>query len=299
MRRVGLALLVMVATSVIAVLPVSAEHDCTWQRIVDPETGEAALELVCPPHEDTPGDGGGGGEPKDCGPWFPASPPSEDEDGSVWQEQFRYCLVDEETITETRSVCVASCPSDPDPVDIFEGLLERAIGQVNAPLPGMRTSFDQPAHDGQVRAVVNAESWWWAASTDPIEEYDEDGSVWVRVTATAERMEVDPGDGSDLIVALHADEPHYAEQADCPLPGAVYNRNQSYYDQTPGKKRGACVHVYEEVADEVTATMTVTWSVTYQGFIPGVGGVSGTVGEQVREQTLTFPVSEIQSVIVR
>lgn len=280
------------------VLPTWAEH-CVWQEVVDPETGEVVLELVCPPHDGDPGDGGGGGAVKECGPWFPTSPPYEVEDGSYWQEEFRYCLVDGETITESRSACIANCSGEPDPADTFDGLLERAIARVDPPLPGMRTSFDQPAHDGQVRAVVNAESWWWAESTDPIEEYGEDGAVWVRVVATADRMEVEPGDGSDLIVALHADDPNFGEHADCPLPGAAYNRNQSYYDQVPGEERGACVHVYEEAADEVTATMAVTWTVTYEGFIPGVGAVSGTVGDLVREQTLTFPVKEIQSVIVR
>lgn len=30
------------------------------------------------------------------------------------------------------------------------------------PLPGLRHTFDQPADDGTVRAIVRAETWWWA-----------------------------------------------------------------------------------------------------------------------------------------
>lgn len=64
----------------------------------------------------------------------------------------------------------------------------------------------------------------------------------------------------------------------------------------PGAR--ACTF-YEQVADSVTATMRVTWSLAYEGFAPGLGSVTGSLGTQTREETATFPVREIQSVIVR
>ena len=45
--------------------------------------------------------------------------------------------------------------------------------------------------------------------------------------------------------------------------------------------------------------MSVTWTLAYEGFAPGLGAVSGSLGAQSREQTATFSVKEIQSVIVR
>lgn len=304
MRRLTLLLCVPLLALFVLAAPSTADHCEPGGIYIDPETGKVRLcEHERPP---PPDDEGGGEEPgpePDCGPWLPYEPPAEREDGASWQEEMRGCSLDGEDWWEYRTVCVANCPGGPDAEETFDELLRIAVAQADPPLPGMRTSFDQPAHDGEVRAIVNAESWWWAESTAPIAEYDEDGPMWVRVTASAERMEVDPGDGSDPIVALPPHHPAFDAEADCPLPGLAYNRNQSYYDQVPGKERGACVHVYEETADEVTATMTVTWTVTYEGFLPGAGpgnpNVSGTVGPQEREQTLSFPVKEIQSVIVR
>lgn len=302
MFRLTTVALAFVALLAIAI-PGNADSHC--RRVVIVEAGKVTAIWVCDPLDDggDEGRGGGGGDESDCETVLADGPEPiiEGPNGEVYQLHVRIC---DGRPDDYFYVCVANCGGDePTPPEIFDGLLMKATAQADPPLPGMRSSFDQPAHDGDVRAVVNAESWWWAESTTTIEAYDEDGPVWVRVTASAERMEIDPGDGSDLIVALPPDNPDFDEQADCPLPGVAYNRNQSYYDQVPGEERGACVHVYEERADEVTATMTVTWTLTYEGFLPGAGpgnpNVSGTVGPQEREQTLSFPVKEIQSVIVR
>ncbi|WP_370327139.1 hypothetical protein [Euzebya sp.] len=111
-----------------------------------------------------------------------------------------------------------------------------------------------------------------------------DGAISVRVTATPGALEIDPGDGSGSFACTSQ---------------LAYDPNTSYYDQVPGEPRGACVHVYQQVLDEVTATMSVTWTVTYDGFAPELGSLSGSLGTQTRQQTATFPVKEIQSVIVR
>jgi hypothetical protein len=106
----------------------------------------------------------------------------------------------------------------------------------------------------------------------------------VRVTATPGMLEIDPGDGRAAFTC--------ASQL-------AYDRTISYYDQVPGEPKGACVHVYQQVTEEVTARVSVTWAVTYRGFAPELGGLSGSLGAQTRQQTATFPVKEIQSVIVR
>lgn len=307
----GLAMVgVIAAMLALPAIPAGAEHECTEEVITLPN-GKVKIIRVCEPHDD---DGGGGGGSEDTpnvtceqGYWPPGTEPSDDapidggpylwwrdieerEDGSVWGEGYFYCtnLDTDETFEDSWWVCYAACDGagDPGPEDVLDGLIQQAVERVDPPLPGLRHTFDQPADDGTIRAVVNAETWWWAeADHAPIVETDADGPVWVRVTATPGPLTVDPGDGSDPVA--------------CRGLGLPYNRNQSYYDQVPGEPRGACVHVYERVAESVTATMSVTWTVTYEGFAPGFGNVSGALEPQVRTQAATFPVKEIQSVIVR
>ena len=147
-------------------------------------------------------------------------------------------------------VCYLNCDAEstgPTWSDVLDGLLEQAYARVDHPKPGIRHTFDQPADDGTIRAIVRAETWWWAESYSPVVEEDSDGPVWVRVTATPGPLTIDPGDGSGTF--------------QCDGPGLPYNRNLSYYDQIPGEPRGACVHVYEQVADSVTATLSITCAI--------------------------------------
>ena len=306
-----LRLLVLALALVGTFLPTGsavADHECISLEV--PIPGGIHIIEECPPHD---GEGGGGGGEGDAPAvtceqtyWPPGTEPTDDtvsggpflwyraieqrEDGSIWGESFFRCtnLDSGEVFDSNWWVCYAVCGGGGGevPEDVLDGLLLEAMSRVNPPLPGIRHTFDQLADDGTIRAVVNAETWWWSeADNTPIVQVDSDGPVWVRVTASPGPMTVDPGDGTGLL--------------ECPGLGVPYNREQSYWDQVPGEPRGACVHVYERAAEAVTATMTVTWMVSYEGFAPGLGNVSGALEPQIRTQTATFAVKEIQSVIVR
>jgi hypothetical protein len=302
-----LAILVAVTALIaVSVRPAAAEHECT-EEVVTLPNGKVKIIRVCDPHDDGGGGGGGdaptvtceqtywplGTEPSDGtvtgGPflWYRAIEVRED--GSIWGEGYFICtnLDTAEVFEDSWWVCYAACGGGgPVPGDVLDGLLQEAVARVNPPLPGLRHTFDQPADDGTTRAIVNAETWWWAeADHTSIVQLDTDGPVWVRVTASPGPLTVDPGDGSHVL--------------QCPGLGVPYNRDQSYWDQVPGEPRGACVHVYERSDESVTARMTMTWTLTYEGFAPGLGNVSGALAPQTREQTATFAVKEIQSVIVR
>lgn len=286
-----------VVVGVLVALPASAA--CTVEEITDPVTGEVVLRETCAGEGD---EGGGGGDSESgdggsgitCTQEYWPSPPEplftwwrsiEDrgEDG-IWGEGTYSCS---DGSTRSWTSCYVRCNAAPEPdwQAQLDALVLEAVDRVDPPLPDARHSFDQPAADGEVRAVVQAEVWWWAeAPFEPVVVDDRDGPVWVEVTASPGELTIDPGDGSSSFT--------------CPAPGVAWNRNQSYYDQVPGAERGACVHVYERTADSVTATMTVDWSLSYRGFAPAVGNVTGTLPAVSRQQQFSFPVRELQSVIV-
>lgn len=302
MAKVALApralflVLVLIATVLLPALPAAAEHDCTVVEVPLPGGGYR-LVRECPPHEGPGGGGGGGG-----------GGPAVTCERYVLQEGGGHLIDDQGRIIRPvlyvcsdgsrleRWECIPAFNPDPpgpscgdnarqDAQQTFAGLLQQAAASVDPPLPGLRHSFDQPADDGSMRAIVRAETWWWAeAPLEPIVVDASDGAVSVRVTATPGALEIDPGDGRETFTCTSQ---------------LAYYRNTSYYDQVPGEPKGACVHVYEQTFDGVTATMSVTWTVTYQGFAPELGGLSGSLGTQTRQETATFPVKEIQSVIVR
>ena len=285
-----LALVLAVAVVQLPALPAAAEHNCHTVEI--PVPGGYRLIRECPPHGSE--GGGAGGSSVTCqkfvrldgtGGW--------DERGRVLRPVVHVCSDGTES---ERLACIPALNPDPpgppcesgeetDYQEVFDGLLQQAAARVDIPAPGLRHTFDQPADDGTIRAIVRAETWWWSeASQEPVSVTDEDGPVRVSVTATPGALKIDPGDGSPTLTCSRQ---------------LAYNHNLSYYDQVPGEPKGACVHVYEDVFDQVTATMSVTWTVTYEGSAPGLGAVSGSLGPQTREQTATFPVKEIQSVVVR
>lgn len=299
-----LVAMVVLAGPFMSAAPAMGAHECITVEV--PIPGGIHIIEECPPHE---GEGGGGGgdtpnvtceqtywpidtEPSDGavygGPLMWYRDIEVREDGSVWGDAYFRCtnLDTSEVFDTSWWACYAACGGGGEVPATLDGLLQEAIAQVSPPLPGIRHTFDQPADDGTIRAVVNAETWWWAGDDHAaIVQMDVDGAVWVRVTASPGLLTVDPGDGSGVL--------------ECAGLGVPYNHDQSYWDQVPGEPRGACVHVYERVAASVTATMSVTWMVTYEGFAPGFGNVSGALAPITRQQTATFAVQEIQSVIVR
>lgn len=305
-RRIvrGLLPVVVLVATFVAVPsgPARAEHECTEETEIQPN-GKVKIIRVCERHEGGGEDDGGSSDVSceqtiwplgteqvgglDGGPWLWWRDIEQHEDGSVWGEGYFRCSKADtgETFETSWWLCYASCGGGDPGSEPLDGLLQEALAQVNPPLPGVRHTFDRPAEDGTLRAVVNAETWWWAdGGYSAIVRVDSDGPVWVRVTASPGPLRVDPGDGSEVL--------------ECAAPGLPYNHEQSYWDQVPGEPRGACVHVYEEAAEAVTATMSVTWTVTYEGFAPGIGNVSGELAPIPRQQTVTFAVKEIQSVIV-
>jgi hypothetical protein len=296
---VSRALVLTVAVLAAALLPAasaSAEHSCTVVEVRLPDGGYR-LVRECPPHpgQGGGGGGGGGGSGVTCERYV-----LQEGSGHLIDEQGRVIRPVQYVCSDgnrwERWECIPVFNPDPpgppcgndarqDAREVFNGLLQQAAARVDAPLPGLRHTFDQPADDGIVRAIVRAETWWWTEeSPEPIVAEARDGAVSVRVTATPGMLEIDPGDGRAAFTC--------ASQL-------AYDRTISYYDQVPGEPRGACVHVYQQVAEEVTARVSVTWTVTYRGFAPELGGLSGSLGAQTRQQTATFPVKEIQSVIVR
>ena len=292
-------LLVLVITAVLLpIAPAAAEHNCTVVEVPLPGGG---YEIVreCPPHQ-SEGRGVGGGDAGAGSGVTCERLVALEGVGHLIDEQGRVIRMVQYVCSDgtrwERWECIPAFNPDPpgppcgnevrrDAEQIFAGLLQQAAARVDPPLPGLRHSFDQPADDGTIRAIVRAETWWWAEeSLEPIITDASDGDVSVRVTATPGAVEIDPGDGSGAFTCTSQ---------------LAYDRNTSYYDQVPGEPKGACVHVYQHVFDEVTATMSVTWTITYQGFAPELGGLSGSLGAQTRQQTASFPVKEIQSVIVR
>jgi hypothetical protein len=290
-------LVLLIAAVLLPASPAAATHTCTEVEVPLPGGGHRIIR-ECPPHEGSGGGGGGGGgggSAVTCERFVRMG-----DIGHVYDEQGRRIrpvqyVCSDGTVWE-RWECIPALNPDPpgppcddgpaeDSRQVFDGLLQQAAARVDAPVPGLRHSFDEPADDGTVRAIVRAETWWWAErAREPVVVDDRDGPVWVRVTATAGALRIDPGDGSGTLTCTSQ---------------LAYNRHVSYYDQVPGAPRGACVHIYQQVFDQVTATMSVTWTIGYEGFAPGLGAVSGSLGTQTRQQTATFPVKEIQSVIVR
>lgn len=206
-------------------------------------------------------------------------------DGSEWWIWYYECS---DSSTFTRLRCIANCPAgaiDPIVADpTVAEVRERVIAMVDPPLPRLRHTFDSGDFRGNVRAIVNAETWWWSdGDAAPIVVGDADGGTWVSLTATPDDLVVDPGDGS-------------ADQS-CPFPGVAYDHSVEYDDQVPGADRGACVHVYEARAGSIAATASVTWELSWTGFSVAEGFLSGTLTPLVRTETVTFPVWEIQSVI--
>ena len=297
--RAVLALVLLHAAVLLSGAPATAEHECTVVEVLLPEGGYR-LVRECPPHEDQGGGGGGGaggGTGVTCERYVIL-----DGSGSVLDQRrrvtkpVRYVCGDGTEYEQLECIpafnpdppgppCGNEAAAGPSAREVFDGLLQEAADRVELPVPGLRHTFDQPADDGTLRAIVRAETWWWAErSLEPVVVSDQDGPVWVRVTATPGAPQIDPGDGSGTL--------------DC-TSQLAYNHHISYYDQVPGEPKGACVHIYEKVFDEVTATMRLTWTLTYEGFAPGSGPLSGSLGTQTREQSAAFPVKEIQSVIVR
>jgi hypothetical protein len=286
----------LIAAGLLPALPAAAEHDCTVVEVPLPGGGYR-LVRECPPHEGPGGggEGGDGGSAVTCERYV-----LQEGSGHLIDDQGRIIRPVEYVCSDgsrwEQWECIPAFNPDPpgpscgddarqDAQQVFAGLLLQAAARVDPPLPGLRHTFDQPADDGTMRAIVRAETWWWAeGSLEPIVVDASDGAVSVRVTATPGALEIDPGDGRGAFTCTSQ---------------LAYERNTSYYDQVPGEPKGACVHVYEQTLDEVTATMSVTWTVTYQGFAPELGGLSGSLGTQSRQETATFPVKEIQSVIVR
>ena len=296
LRAATMALATMAAATLLAAAPGPA--GCTVEEITDPVTGEVILRETCPQDgEGGSGDDGGpdgGGSGVTCTQEYWPSPPEplftwwrniEDrgEDG-VWGEGSYSCS---DGSTRSWASCYARCDDAPEPdwQARLDALVLEAVERVDPPLPGVRHSFDQPAANGQVRAVVQAEVWWWAeADFEPVVVNDRDGPVWVEITAAPGELIIDPGDGTAPFA--------------CAAPGVAWDQDRSYYEQVPGADRGACVHVYERAADMVTATVTVEWTLTYEGFAPAVGDVEGTLPPVPRQQQVSFPVRELQSVIV-
>jgi hypothetical protein len=310
-RRASVLLAVLLA-GLLAGAPAAAEHNCTVAEAPLPGGGYR-LVRECPPHEGRAGGGGGGGVPSATGAAAgggsgvtcqrsqvePGAGHLVDEQGRVVRPVNYVCT---DGNSWQRWECIPAYNPDPpgppcsdnaqappdaerDVAEIFDGLLQQAAAQIDPPLPRLRHTFDQPADDGTVRAIVLAETWWWTEeSLEPIVADASDGDVSVRVTATPGALEIDPGDGRGTFTCTSM---------------LTYDRTASYYDQVPGEPKGACVHVYQQVFDEVTATISVTWGITYQGFAPELGGLSGSLGTQTRQQITSFPVQEIQSVIVR
>lgn len=119
--------------------------------------------------------------------------------------------------------------------------------------------------------LVRLPTWFWLddSQADPRSATARAGGVWAKATASAYRVTVDPGDGSEPVT--------------CDAPGVAYS-----HDHTAAEEEQACTHAYTH-SGSYTVTVTVSWGADWAGS-DGNGGTLPTLNRSAR-----FPVKVVQA----
>lgn len=157
-----------------------------------------------------------------------------------------------------------------DAVSLSE-LAQRAYGALE--FPDFTPAFNPPT-----RTIVNLDTWWWAQGASE-EELIGSSALGVRALATPSHMDVDPGDGSDVITCAFSTT-----------------------------KSDDCFHTYRRSSDRGTATaedgskafparVRLVWSVRFErnGNPLQVNGVPTSFHSAW--QGVAVPVREVQTVV--
>jgi hypothetical protein len=213
--RLGLAaLLALGGLVLLAARPANAEEQCEW---VTGETGQGGYDC----QETVPGGGGsGGGEGSGDGDGEPPcdlslareaedadehycegenacwvnNPPAMYPTPDTWPEEppvegatyvYKYCYAPDGSVAYEGYTWYT--PDQPP----IEDLAREAYGELNA--PPFTLTFSPPEE-----SVIYIPTWWWAEGA-PSGSITGSAALGVVAVAEPDRMEVDPGDGSDTI----------------------------------------------------------------------------------------------------
>ncbi|MFI0448054.1 hypothetical protein [Actinomadura sp. 6N118] len=153
-------------------------------------------------------------------------------------------------------------------------LAQRALAQLRLPVPAAKTA---PPRGKQ--GVVFLPHWVWVPASQwrPITKRASQGSVWVEVIATPQKITIQPGAGQPGV--------------ECAGPGTAYH---------PGKPASAqrtdCSHTYlQSSALQPGGTYTMTVSVEWTATWRGAGGLGGSLPPLSMSTSFGVRVAEGQS----
>lgn len=183
--------------------------------------------------------------------------------GEIWLRTFYVCRRDgvvESSVLGWRRVV------GPNPEVIAEGLYDRVVRQVPAPVADLSPTS---------RGVVNLGMWLAVESAGPVSVTAVAGGVWATTTARLVSTTFDMGDGS-VVRCDGAGDPIPAWAVSSVAPSQV------------------CGHTYASTnrGEPFSVVITSSWRVSWSGS----GGRGGDLGVLDRVSVLEYPVREIQTV---
>jgi hypothetical protein len=153
-------------------------------------------------------------------------------------------------------------------------LAQRARESLELPLPDVRTAPPRGS-DG----LVGLPQWVWVprGQWHSMSTRASAGPVWAEVTATPQRIVIEPGAGLEAVT--------------CDGPGTAYDARKPASAQTTG-----CSYTFTRSSagqpdSEYTMTVTVVWAGAWEGS----GGADGTLPEISRSTSFPIRVAEGQS----
>lgn len=170
-------------------------------------------------------------------------------------------------VTTPARACEAPVGRNPNQPAVSPVVLSRQAG---ARLPIPKPVIVTAPPRGKTM-LVRLPTWFWLddSQAEPRSATARAGDVWAKATASAYRITVDPGDGSEPVT--------------CDVPGVAYT-----HDHTPAEEEQACTHAYTH-SGSYTVTVTVSWGADWAGS-DGNGGTLPTLNRSAR-----FPVKVVQA----
>ncbi|MBK0870208.1 hypothetical protein INP57_25690 [Saccharopolyspora sp. HNM0986] len=149
-------------------------------------------------------------------------------------------------------------------------------------MPTPLHSPDLQLPDGRAATVVGEHTWFWTEPTDwrPVSRRVQIGPVWAEVTATPQRLNLDPGTGQPA--------------ASCAGPGTPYARSFGLHTASPD-----CDIVFDRSSvgrpgEQVRAEWAIAWSVSWRGF-DGTIPAGGTLAPMTSRADAELAVAEAQA----